>query len=341
MSRVVHRKFQGSKEDFFKLVSDVMEESDWRKYVKGKVFVKINILSDQVVPGQCTSPWMVEAVFRKLKEMEVYAGDANIATGNQLEKGACLWNYKKLCKRYGVKFVNLSKQKLVELETNEEIFSKIKVPEILNDVDCIVTLPVLKTHNVTKMTFSMKNQWGCIPEFRHNYHLVADKCIAEINNILNVTFAVGDAMMCLEENGPRVGRPKIVNSVLASNDLVAIDSAGAKIIGIDPKEVGYIVNGEKKGIGRINFELVGDELVNEKFLPALVENHFIVNTELKMRKIKLFRKLIFETWFFKIPAFIASKYNSIYWYHLKGKRWAREIIKDNKFYKEQFGNLIR
>ena len=199
----------------------------------------------------------------------------------------------------------------------------------------------MKTHNVTKMTFSMKNQWGCIPEFRHNYHLVADKCIAEINNILNVTFAVGDAMMCLEENGPRVGRPKIVNSVLASNDLIAIDSAGAKIIGIDPKSVGYIVNGEKKGMGKIDFELVGDQLVNEHFMPALVENHFIVNTELKLRKIKWLKKLIFETWFFKIPAFIASKYNSIYWYHLKGKKWARKIVRHNKFYKEQFGNLIR
>ena len=338
MSRVVHRKFKGNtKEEFFELVKEVMEKANWKNYVGKKVFLKLNILSDNVVPGQCTSPWMFEAVVRVMKDCDLYAGDANIATGNQLETGARLWSYKDICKKYGVTFVNLSKQKLVEMETDEEIFHRIKIPLILRDID-IVTLPVLKTHNVTKMTFSMKNQWGCIPEFRHNYHLVADKCIPEINKILDVKFAVGDAMMCLEENGPRVGRPKIVNSVLASNDLVALDYAGSKIIGV--KDVGHIDNAEKMGLGSKDFSLIGDEIKCENFLPALVENHFIVNMELKLRKVKWLRKFLFESWFFKIPAYIANKYNTVYWYNLKGKKWAREAIKEHNFYKEQFKKLI-
>ncbi len=156
-----------------------------------------------------------------------------------------------------------------------------------------------------------------------------------------MTFAVADATICLEENGPRVGRPKIVNELFASADRVALDSAACRLMGIDVRKVGHIIHAEKTGLGTIDYEIVGDPLKLKRFRPALIENHPIVKWEMRLRKVPVLNTLIFKTPFFKMPAFIASRYNSIYWYHLKGKKWAREIIKKNKLYYEEFAPLLK
>lgn len=321
-----------------------MERAMWKKHVRGKkIFIKLNCLSDQVVPGQCTSPWVFEGVLKVLREnsrAEIYAGDADVATQRQLEACARKWGFRETCEKYGAKFVNLSREKTRKVDLKGEVFGELEIPEILLDSDSIVTIPVLKTHNVTTMTFSLKNQWGCLPRIRQQYHLKADMAIPEINRFLGVKFAVGDATVCLEGNGPRVGAPKIVNSVLASGDLVALDCAGARIIGINPKSVGHIANAEKLGVGRTTYIVLGDALKNERFAPALIKNHPIVKWEMRLRKVPLLNYLLFRTPVFKIPAFFASRYNSLWWYNKEGKFLARRLVAENRIYDEEFGKRI-
>ena len=344
-SKVAHQKINAkSKEDVLNAVKQVMDQAMWKKHIKGrKIFIKLNCLSDQVVPGQCTSPWVFEGVLKVLSEnmnSKIYAGDADVATQRQLETCARKWGFREICEKYGTEFVNLSKEKTKKVNLNGKIFSELDIPKILLDVDSIITIPVLKTHNVTTMTFSLKNQWGCLPRIRQQYHLKADFAIPEINKFLGVKFAVGDATVCLEGNGPRVGIPKIVNSVLASNDLVALDCVGAKIIGINPNDVGHIRNAEKLGVGRTTYIVLGTTLKNERFSPALIENHPIVKWEMRLRKIPIIRYLLFKTPIFKIPAFFASRYNSLWWYNLEGKRLARELVAKSALYNEEFGKKI-
>ncbi|MBR9677224.1 DUF362 domain-containing protein [Candidatus Woesearchaeota archaeon] len=335
-----------TKKEFFDLVEKVMVNANWKKHIKGKkVFFKLNCLSDQLVPGQCTGPWVFEAVIKVVKKglpkAKLYAGDADVATARQLETCSRIWGYRSICKRYGVKFVNLSKQQEVTVDVKGKIFTKIQLPKILTEVDSLVTLPVLKTHNVTAMTFSLKNQWGCLTRVRHQYHLVAGQCIAEINKFLKPVFAVGDATVCLEDSGPRVGIPKIVDTLLASADLVAIDTVGAKIIGLNYQKVPHIVNSEKIGVGSTNYKIVGSKPKNEGFMPAIIENHPIVKWEIRLRKVWGLKWLLFKTPLFKIPAFFAAKYNSIWWYNLKGKKYARELVQKDSLYCEEFLPLLQ
>ncbi|MCK4669674.1 MAG: DUF362 domain-containing protein [Nanoarchaeota archaeon] len=347
VSIVAHQKIKGeNKEAVLAAVKKAMESANWKKYVKGKkIFLKPNLLSDQLVPGQCTSPWVVEGVIHVVKELgdvEIYVGDADVATAKQVEKAARIWGIKDVCKKEGVKFVNLSKQSIVKVKVpNGEIFKMLNIPKILVECDCIITIPVIKTHNITTMTCSLKNQWGCIPRFRHQYHLVADKCIPELNSALKVKFAVADGTVCLEENGPRVGRPKVMNSVFATNDRVAMDTCACDFMEIDPKTVGHLQNAEKIGLGNSNYQIKGDKMQSKKFRPALVKNHPIVKWELRLRKIPVISYIIFKTPLFKIPAFIASRYNSIWWYYTKGKRWTQQMVKANPLYMQEFGPLLK
>ena len=181
------------KEDVINAVHKSMELANWKKHVTGeKVFLKPNYLSKRLVPGQCTSPWVLEAVVQKLQEeqFKLIMGDTDVATIRQLKEATRLWGCQDLCKKYNIPFINLSRSKKVKVNLDGDVFKELYLPEILLKVDSIVTLPVLKTHNVTKMTGALKNQWGCLPRVRHQYHLKAHDCIPDINKFLKVKFAV-------------------------------------------------------------------------------------------------------------------------------------------------------
>jgi len=341
IAKVSHIRIRESVQE---AVSRIMELADYRKFVRGSVFLKLNLLSLQVVPGQCTSPYVLEGILKRLREDgfdEIYVGDANVATVRQVMRAAKRWGVLELCKKYGIKFVNLSKEKRVKIDS--KLFGKIGIPKILLDVDSIVSVPVLKTHNVAEFTCSLKNQWGCLPEVRHNYHLVLDKCIPEINKIVKPCFSIVDASICMEGSAPVTGKPIIVDSVFASNDLVALDSCCADIIGINRggrRRIDYVKNAEKSGLGNSNYEIVGDPIKRFRFKPGIARNHPIVFWELVFRRTPVLKWFLFKTPFFKIPAFIASRYNSFFWYNLKGKRYARDVLKKSKIYEEEFGKLI-
>jgi len=344
MPNVAHAKVKGNtKQAVLDAVKRAMELACWKKYVKGKsVFIKTNLLIKTVVPGQCTSPWVVEGVLKVLSEngFKIFIGDANVATARQVEKAAKKWGIMELCRKYGAEFVNLSKQPVEIVEAKGKIFHYLKFPKILTEVDSIITLPVLKTHLIPGMTCALKNQWGCIPTFRQQFHSVLNDAIPEINKALKVKFAVVDATVCMEGNGPVNGIPKIVNSIFASNDLVAVDAAAADFIGLGFRNLGYILRAEKLGVGSTKYKVIGDSLEKEKFVPAKIGAQPVVAVEMAIRKIPLIREIVFKTPLFKLPAFFASKYNTVYWYNVYGRKLRKGILK-HPLYGQEFGELCR
>ena len=350
-------KVHEAKESVLLAVDKAMELAKWGEYLKSspelpkKIFIKVNLLSHQVVPGHCTSPYVLEGVIKKLQEgnFEIFVGDANVATIKQVETAALNWGILDVCNKYGAKFVNLSKQLIKEVDFEGEIFKKMYFPQILTEVDYIITIPVPKTHNVSTMTCALKNQWGCIPTFRHQFHSVVHKAIAEINKALKVNFVVCDATVCSEGEGPRTSLPKICDYVFASNDLVAMDSFIADFMGINKEEVKHIFWSEKLGLGSSKYTLIGEasglldenkKVISQNFRKPVQKNHPIVFLEMKLRKIPVLSYLIFKTFLFKFPAYIASRYNSIYWYNKIGRKSAKEIMNKHPLYKEEFEDLI-
>lgn len=344
-SIIAHQKIIGEeKEDVLNSVKNAMELAEWQKHVKGKkVFLKVNLLSDQLVPGQCTSPWILEGTIKVLLEAgkEIIIGDTDVATARQLEKSAKIWGVTDLCEKYNIPFVNLSREKTVKVPVNGKVFQYIDVPAIIKECDSRITLPVMKTHNVTVMTCALKNQWGCIPRFRHQFHDVTDYAIPEINKAVEMDFALVDATICMEDSGPRTGIPKVINSIFATNDLVAMDALAAKIMDLDIEKIGYIKQAEKIGLGTMNYSVIGDKIKIIPFKPAIRQKHPIVYTEMILRKIPFINYLIFNTPFFHIPAFFASRYNSFWWYNLHGKRYAREIVDKYPLYRKEFLPLMK
>ncbi len=108
----------------------------------------------------------------------------------------------------------------------------VSITEILERIDKIIFLPCLKTHKYAQYTGALKLAVGFMkPIERINLHLshIQEK-IAELNTLFNVDLIIMDARKCFITKGPAEGEVREPNLILASNDRIAIDIEGIKII---------------------------------------------------------------------------------------------------------------
>jgi len=70
------------------------------------VFVKVNLISSEFVPGQCTSPLVLDCLFSELSQnnYDIVFGDADLAAAHQCNKAARVWGHLKLAEKYGRDF---------------------------------------------------------------------------------------------------------------------------------------------------------------------------------------------------------------------------------------------
>ncbi len=325
-------------------IKRAMALAKWEKYVKGKnIFLKINAMGNQFVPGINTSPFVLESVIKtileKRKNANIIIGDTDLATVEQFWYAVKLWGYDRIAEKYNCKLVNLAEEKTVRKKLGGEIFDYVEIPKILTRVDSIVTLPVIKTHGLTKITCCLKNSWGFLPRYRHQYHMVADKAIAEMNCAVKVDFAVVDGTICMQGKGPRTGEPKICDVILAGNDLVALDFVVAKFMGFKPEEIKHIFYAEKLGVGTTrNIKLVGDEFFCANFKKT--EENIVFRVEKISRKLPGIRKLFFNTKLFDFFSFIVTQYNTKWWYVSTGKKGLRKIL-SHRYYGKLYSKFYQ
>jgi len=338
MSIVAHIKTNG---DIIGDTRKAMNLANWTDHIEGtSVFVKVNYMSDQVIPGLCTSPWLLEGVIQELKSTnkEVIVGDADLATNLQLDRAVRNWGVLEICKKYDIRFVNLSKEETTSVRTNiPEITPSIPIPQVILDADNVITLPVAKTHYLTRLTCSLKNQWGTIPRFRQQYHPVADELIPEINRILDVDFTVIDATICMEGEGPRTGIPKAINSIFASADLAAADRCIQDMMGLSGA-IGHIDRAARViPNSQTTYQLIGDKLSTFKFIEA--KKTVVTKFEQMFRKIPLLNTLLFKTGLFAIPARLATEYNTFYYFRKYGIRYRNWILNQAPQYRTLYSQL--
>ncbi|MHB1017139.1 MAG: DUF362 domain-containing protein [Coriobacteriia bacterium] len=148
------------------------------------------------------------------------------------------------------------------------LIKQFTIAEGVAAADGLVSLPKLKTHALTRTTGAVKNQFGCVPGFlKGEFHAkmpnveLFSQMLVDLNLLLRPRLYVMDAIIGMEGNGPRNGDPRQVGVLLFSDDPVAIDAVGCRIMALDPALVETLVYGERWGLGSASdIELVGDEL---------------------------------------------------------------------------------
>ncbi len=120
------------------------------------------------------------------------------------------------------------------------------------EADRVINVPLVKQHSLSGATMALKNWYGVLGGQRVKLHQDIHRSIVDLAVMMKPTLTVLDATRILLANGPTGGnladvRP--MDTVAAGTDEVALDAFGATLLGLDPRQVGFIIEGMKAGLG--------------------------------------------------------------------------------------------
>lgn len=324
----------------FAAVRQAMELANWEKYVTGKNLVlKVNVVWDKIYPSCTTTPMVIEGVLKviktskKVKPNKITIVDTDTAAIMRADISFAIQGIQTMAKKYGVAVVNLSQTEFKTIKFKPAlVLHQLKISRVLLEADTIITMPVLKTHSYSSMTGALKNQWGCIHDLRHNFHMVLHQAIADVNNYFKdkITFALMDGLFGMEGQGPKTGKPRKIGYLLAAADRVSLDVVACQIMGIDPQSVKHITFAQEVGVGSMKVKLVGDPVPHYNFAPAHTSN-IVMATEMWLRhRGKWMEWLMFDA---KSPFLLmlrwAAKIYYDLWYKFVGINYARQMMRTN------------
>ena len=78
-----------------------------------------------------------------------------------------------------------------------------------------------------------------------------DNSIVDIALTRTPELAIVDGIIGMEGDGPLNGTPKPFGALIMGHDLVAVDATCCRLMMLDPRQIGYLVLGHMKKLGRI------------------------------------------------------------------------------------------
>ncbi len=246
--------------------------------------IKPNLVSPTPASfGATTHPEIVAGIIEFLKEnnfenITILEGSW---VGDKTSDSFEYCGFNELAKNYDVKIFDTQKDtsKKVLLEDYE-----VNICSILDSIDFLINVPVLKGHCQTKMTCALKNLKGVIPnsEKRRSHAEGLHGPIAYINKAISQDFIVVDHI-CGDPDFEEGGNPLITNCIMVGLDPVLIDSYACNELGISSCDVEYVMLAERFGIGCTDLSkasiitIEGEESSSCSISHKLLEVNYLAN----------------------------------------------------------------
>jgi len=153
--------------------------------------------------------------------------------------------YDVLIKRYGVKIVDVLKSPFTKVEMDG---IKLSLNTQALEADCLINMPVLKTHSQAMVTLGIKNLKGLVNissrKRCHNPSRTTDLgyYVSKFCKIVPVAFTLLDGIYTNERGPIYTGTARRSNMLVASRDMLSADIAGATLLGIDPETVPHLAD---------------------------------------------------------------------------------------------------
>lgn len=157
------------------------------------------------------------------------------------------------------------------------VLRRMDLAKAVADADGVVGISKLKTHALTGLTGAVKNLYGCVAgrekalgHFRHPSPASFARMVADVAACVAPRFHVMDAVVAMEGNGPRNGRPRPLGFLLFSADPVALDAVAAHLVRIAPDTVPTLAAGAARGLGIRNPDRIRVSIPRPADRPASV-----------------------------------------------------------------------
>lgn len=158
-------------------------------------------------------------------------------------------------KRFGAEVFYVDDRKFKEFTINGEVLKRWPLYTEVFEADKVINIPIAKHHGLAKLTMAIKNWMGVMGGSRRQIHQRLDESLADIAMIIRPTLTILDATRILIRNGPQGGSPedvKVLNTVIAGIDQVAVDSYGATLFGMRGEDLGYVMVSARRGLGEMD-----------------------------------------------------------------------------------------
>ncbi len=223
-----------------------------------RVLIKPNLVGwDPAYPiapyGVYTTSRLVEDMIRFLKDFgvrNITIGEGSAPRGERRTKGKDLrgtalifkaLGYPYLRKKYGVRLLDFFEEPFEEIAVDD---IRLRVAREALKSDFFINMPVLKTHNQTKLSLGLKNLKGCIDlksrKLCHNAGIPLDYFCSLFAEIIQPDLTVLDGIYGLEKGPYYLGTAHRMDVLVASQDPLAVDVMGAVVMGFNPAEVDHI-----------------------------------------------------------------------------------------------------
>ena len=292
-----------------------LENVKWRDKVKrgDDVFVKVNICIDRHVRGANVKPEVIGKFVSILKsragKVVVGESDASSTSGDLAFKASGI---KEAVKRNGGECINISKDRLAVINDDKLLaLNGKKLSKTMLDSDVICSNALIKTHEITQMTCTIKNLFGTLPYKRKIlFHPKLSQVLSDLVYIYRPKLTLVDGLTPMEGSGPAQG--DIVNDlslIIAGENCVSTDASVARIMKFNPRRIEHINLCYKRRLGDI------EKISYTDLKPKHVERPFkrpgvdlVLKTEWILLKNPVSRTVFFRTPLFDVLRIMANKY---------------------------------
>ena len=156
----------------------------------------------------------------------------------------------------GAEVIFPDERKFRKMSVSGKVLKEWEVYQDVIEADRLINVPIAKNHNLCLATLGMKNLMGVIGGARNRLHQDLGGTLVDLAAFLKPRLVVLDAIRVLTANGPVGGNladVKRKDTLVAGVDQVAVDAVGATLLGYKPESIGYIAQGNARGLGAIDF----------------------------------------------------------------------------------------
>ncbi|MCX6121061.1 MAG: DUF362 domain-containing protein [Ignavibacteriales bacterium] len=232
------------------------------KFVTKGSSVGLLINSPWNKPGTYTNPVISLAVLK----MCIDAGAGKVYSIENASLG--YWkrssNYDKY--KNEIKFVQSNSEKKTVPIKNGKLLKEAEISKIFLDCDVLVNIPIVKNHQGTNFTCSLKNVMGaCSHQTNGYFHQggggtgyydtpdFLSQCIADLQLVRTPNLCIVDASEFVLTNGPAgPGELRKSNKVVAGTNCVSVDAYCSTLLDFKPADISMIRFANQHGLGEMN-----------------------------------------------------------------------------------------
>lgn len=233
----------------------------------GLVLIKPNLVAvpPSATSGACTSAAVCRALADIVSDMSARPVIAeSSARGIDTEAVMEFMGYSQL-RLLGYEVVDLKKTPTVKVPVPDgHVLEEVVTFRMAMEADAIISVPVMKTHDQTDVTLSLKNLKGLVTdaEKRRIHQIGVFQGVCDLASLFRPAYAVVDGIYAQEGLGPVFGLPVEMGLVLAGSDALAVDGVASQVMGFDPQEVLLLRAAAERGLGSLDRDLI--DVVGER-----------------------------------------------------------------------------